>query len=549
VVNGNSPVSVRIAEFYSRARLVPDGRIVRLDLPAAEEIPFDVYERNVVPAVRKFIRDNQLEDTVRCLVLFHGTPLRVAAHKVTPPEQQELDGIRTELSAAIRQIQGEVVAFEQFVVAEVPGFEPAPASGPGAPGSAVDQAVARIERAGKALTPKVQSAAPAQRDVLMQRVRTAQAALLGNEGLLKLAAPIELSDPRATAETRQKWEQLARQYIDASAAVRASADRRFDPADRARLRELSREHFGLLGYARLLQGQLDYFTTAESVASLDSELSLLWQDWYPRSRWQVNPLYYRVAGYAGPRLLMTARIDGPDEQSPIELILGSLKAERDGLTGRIVVDSRGLRANPTQPSQNAYADFDQTLRNLAQLLQTRTRMPVLFDEREAVLPANSVRDVAIYVGWYSVGNYVQCCRFKVGAVGYHVASWEMATLRDPNNNGWVKGMLRDGIAASVGPVSEPYLFAFPSPEEFFPLLLTGRLTLAEVYWRTQQTTSWQMSLVGDPLYRPFAKNPQMSDLDLPEPLRVALGRSAGQEAPPTAPGTVTPPSPGTQPAR
>ena len=64
-------------------------------------------------------------------------------------------------------------------------------------------------------------------------------------------------------------------------------------------------------------------------------------------------------------------------------------------------------------------------------------------------------------------------------------------------------MLQDGIAATIGPVSEPYVQAFPVPEMFFGLLVNSPLTLAECYFLSTPYLSWQMVLVGDPLYRPF----------------------------------------------
>jgi hypothetical protein len=69
--------------------------------------------------------------------------------------------------------------------------------------------------------------------------------------------------------------------------------------------------------------------------------------------------------------------------------------------------------------------------------------------------------------------------------------------------------LNDGIASTLGAVAEPYLSSMPSPDEFFPLLLTGKLTLAEVYWKTTPMTSWMVSFIGDPLYVPFKVNPQL----------------------------------------
>jgi hypothetical protein len=37
--------------------------------------------------------------------------------------------------------------------------------------------------------------------------------------------------------------------------------------------------------------------------------------------------------------------------------------------------------------------------------------------------------------------------------------------------------------------------------------MTGRRTLLEVYFRTIPQLSWQMILIGDPLYTPFQKDP------------------------------------------
>jgi hypothetical protein len=79
-------------------------------------------------------------------------------------------------------------------------------------------------------------------------------------------------------------------------------------------------------------------------------------------------------------------------------------------------------------------------------------------------------------------------------------------------------MIQNGVVATVGAVNEPYLSAFPLPQEFFPLLLTGKATLAECYWRCIPHTSWRMSLLGDPLYNPFKGSARLSAEDLPKGL-------------------------------
>lgn len=65
-------------------------------------------------------------------------------------------------------------------------------------------------------------------------------------------------------------------------------------------------------------------------------------------------------------------------------------------------------------------------------------------------------------------------------------------------------MLRDGITATLGAVSEPYLHSFPEPRAFFAEMYQGNC-LVEAYYRTKPFNSWQLLLIGDPLYRPFKK--------------------------------------------
>ena len=88
-------------------------------------------------------------------------------------------------------------------------------------------------------------------------------------------------------------------------------------------------------------------------------------------------------------------------------------------------------------------------------------------------------------------------------MAYHLASFELDTLREPASQVWCKKMLEDGVCATIGPVYEPYLVSFPRPNEFFAMLLQGNLTLVECYYRSNPFNSWMMTLIGDPLYKPF----------------------------------------------
>jgi uncharacterized protein (TIGR03790 family) len=187
-----------------------------------------------------------------------------------------------------------------------------------------------------------------------------------------------------------------------------------------------------------------------------------------------------------------------------------------------VLDTRGIMLGHEKAGEMGMASYDQSLRDLGTMIRKSTKLDVLEDDNPEPLPANSATDVALYCGWYSVRQYIHECKFNPGAIGYHMASYELITLHTPGESGWVAGLLNDGVAATLGAVAEPYLQAFPLPDEFFPLLMTGRLSLAEVYWKTTRMTSWMMDAIGDPLYTPYKVNPAISTDDLPDRLQQAF---------------------------
>jgi uncharacterized protein (TIGR03790 family) len=85
-------------------------------------------------------------------------------------------------------------------------------------------------------------------------------------------------------------------------------------------------------------------------------------------------------------------------------------------------------------------------------------------------------------------------------VGYHIASFEAMDLRNAASTNWCPAMLVHGITATLGPVDEPYLTSFPEPDKFFAELLNGKC-LVEAFYQTNPYNSWQLILVGDPLYK------------------------------------------------
>jgi uncharacterized protein (TIGR03790 family) len=532
VVNRNVLEGEKLAELYAKQRQVPDHRIIELDLPTAEQMPFETYERDVVPPIREFLRINDPQNRVKCLVTFYGVPFRIAAHTDTPEEIAELKELHLEARAIGGSLKSLTDQLEKLAALLDSSFKPDPippsiaatTESAELSGPAVEALARLVNQAGKSIVLSIQKMAdPAAH-------QAAEAQLFGI--VQSLDSPIQVNDTSAAKSTTESITPAA---SDPLLAAMPLEDRRFDPAARAAFRKNSAKTAGLFGYMKVVLAQIGYLSPEDTESATDSELSLLRWTFYPRPKWQLNTLCYRFATGATSPSLMVSRLDAPTPEIVRQMILSSIHAESQGLQGRMVIDARGLPLDGPGGKPDSYALFDETLRKLAALIRAKTTLKLTFDDNPAVLPAHSVQDVALYCGWYSVGKYVPACSFVPGAVGFHVASFEMVSLRDRNNTGWVRGLLNDGIAATLGPVSEPYLQSFPPPDEFFPLLLTGRLTLAEVYWKTELMASWRQCLVGDPLYTPFKVNPQMKVADLPDRLQAIFHPPTPATAPAAAP--------------
>jgi uncharacterized protein (TIGR03790 family) len=254
----------------------------------------------------------------------------------------------------------------------------------------------------------------------------------------------------------------------------------------------------------ILRTEIDWISGKESDAAVDNELSMVLFDPYELYRWQPNQ-WNRDSKYPEGLILtrMVSRLDGPSPQIARGLIDKAISAEKTGLSGVAYIDSRGI---PDDKKSGSFGNFDQQLRNLAVLLRIRTNLEVKEERTEKLFEPNSCPRTAIYCGWYSLKKYIDSFDFVDGAIGAHIASFEAIDIRDPNSTEWCPSMLNHGVTATFGPVAEPYLSAFPNPEEFFLELIEGKC-LVEAFWRSQPFCSWQMMLIGDPLYMPFAKKP------------------------------------------
>ena len=251
----------------------------------------------------------------------------------------------------------------------------------------------------------------------------------------------------------------------------------------------------------------------DTAAAVDSELALLFSPGYQVTGWLPNPEYIfnreRYRNYIG-RVFMVSRLDAPSPELAEGLVRTAIEVEQTGLSGKVYLDARG------KTGKDAYGRFDEDIRRTAQILR-KGDLPVVLDNNSRLFKRGEAPSAALYCGWYSHKNYVDAFEWSKGAVGYHVASSEAVSLHNPKRKYWVKSMIEKGVIASIGPVNEPYLTAFPPPSIFFPLFMSGEYTLVEVFAMTNPFLSWQMILVGDPLYNPFRKKPAFIIKNPPPP--------------------------------
>ena len=243
--------------------------------------------------------------------------------------------------------------------------------------------------------------------------------------------------------------------------------------------------------------------TKEDEASVDSELAVLAMNNPPTEGALKNPYFgadVRLPRFAtAPGLLLVGRLDGPNDAIVRRMIDDSLRAEKEGLHGRAVIDL-ALKSG-------GYRQGEEWLLGAAAAFQ-RQGIPVHIDRNEALIREHwPLPDTILYFGWYTgdvAGAFASSeFQFKRGAVACHLHSYSASVLRDATTH-WTGPLLEKGAAATFGNVFEPYL-SFTVHFDLLSKRLLEGFTLAEAAYAATPSLSWMTVVIGDPLYRPFAK--------------------------------------------
>jgi uncharacterized protein (TIGR03790 family) len=205
-------------------------------------------------------------------------------------------------------------------------------------------------------------------------------------------------------------------------------------------------------------------------------------------------------------ILLVARLDGPTAEIARGLVDKAMEAETDGLWGRAYFDARGL------DKTNAYFLGDTWILSAAEISR-RLGFETVVDDQPETFPANfPMSQIAIYCGWYDGdvdGPFtLPKVEFMPGAFACHLHSNSATTIRSATRC-WVGPLLAKGATCTMGCVYEPYLVFNPNVAVFLARFGAGQFTFGEAAWTAQAALSWQTTVVGDPLYRPFGKSPQL----------------------------------------
>lgn len=516
--------SMGLAKYYSRQRGVPESQIIEVDVTSDETLDRENWRFAVRPEIQKWLKENDPEKKIRCLVTTWGIPLKISSGTPSDTDAHYLQYLTNERVSRTQKLRQIASALDRLADGAplADALESLPDDKANASDdSELDKLKSQLESALRSAQERI-AKLPAEtrrmQEAQLQQLTTAA----GGATVLLQAINQQIRGREAAGETvppqlLQQFE-LLRGRTSAFTELKILLDGRppsFD-RDETTLRLLEQTG-GLLACIEWLTAQEGVAKRNERGASFDSELSLVyWPDGYELLRWQPN---YLRGSYDNSQLrtafptLMVARLDGPDLKTAKRLIDDAIAVEKaGGLTGKAYIDARGLTTLEGPPHEpGSYPDYDRALLVTAKGLEglkdesDEPRFDVTLNHEAELFAPGQCPEAALYCGWYSLGKYVDAFDWKQGAVAYHLASAEAVTLKEIDSQAWCKKLLEDGVAATIGPVDEPYLVAFPRPNEFFALLVQGELPLVEVYYKTQPFNSWQMVLIGDPLYRPYAK--------------------------------------------
>jgi uncharacterized protein (TIGR03790 family) len=513
--------SEELAAYYAKARGIPAENVCRLEMPVGDVCARQEWSEKIRPAIREWLAEHDPNGRLRCLVTVWGVPLKIGPAELGSAQRRYAEFLTGERQARLKLLRDAIAEFDLLAPAGAisthtvggqssTGSPLRPNVGGGdSPADELNQLRTQLEAAlaaAQARLAELPAGAPkTQAQARLQQLVT----LAGGVGVVVQNLEQQVRgqpspDPTVAAEYHR-----LRGAVAAWGEARTLLEQRPPGIERdLGIIAITERMGGLLAVMPWLDEQIATVNKNETGASFDSELALvLWPEDYELLRWQPNYLrrqYDDTHLQKAHPTLMTARLDAPTAELARGLVDAALAAEREGLRGKAYFDARGVAKLDDPPAKaGSVADYDRAILLTADGMKKRTSVEVVLNAQPQLFQPGECPEAALYCGWYSLAKYVDAFDWQQGAVAYHIASFEAESLHDAGSQQWCKRLIEDGVAATLGPVQEPYLQAFPRPDEFFAMLLRGDLSLAECYWYSQPYASWNMALLGDPMYQPY----------------------------------------------
>ena len=98
VANRKVDEGVELARYYAKRRHIPNDHLLLLDLPPGEVCSRDRYEQEIAGPVRRRLKKENGDTSIRCVVMMYGLPLKVAA-----PQNETTERFKA-LRAQVREL-------------------------------------------------------------------------------------------------------------------------------------------------------------------------------------------------------------------------------------------------------------------------------------------------------------------------------------------------------------------------------------------------------------------------------------------------------------
>lgn len=444
IAAANNAESRGVAEAYCQFRQFPLDRIIEVDFPAGVTLSRAVWEDQTRAQVVAGVRSIDPEQKVTDVVLVYGTPLAVAAweddRELKDWEsyyQKAMDDGVLRLNTALK------------VLGQLGGQEPATVQ---LPINLTDlraifqQQIELAQKAAAGKPKEEQATANAQLQNQVQAVAglfpfmnsLQQQIQAGGDNLAAIQNQLQYLRGRSEVLTQTI------QYLE---KMPASYERE------ATMIALLEQGGGLLDVLTWLQRQMDLVQMNDSMASLDGEMALIF--WGEYRRIGSVPNFLNPAFDGSPlrnayRTLKVSRIDGATAEVAKKLIERTREAESvTEFQGNAYLDLRGIQSGDPMLVQT-----ENWLKAVGEQLKVVNGLKVEVEASAKLFQPGQCPDALIYLGWYSLGKYIDSCTFKPGAIAYHLVPGDALRLRDAEQQGWCRNLLEAGATRVVGSVGE-----------------------------------------------------------------------------------------------